>query len=163
MYMLTRTQTFPIPPLQLWEFIENPLNLNDITPPDLCFQIVSEVPQRMYEGLIIEYRLKVPWFGRQSWLTEIKHIVRPGSFVDEQRVGPYRFWYHYHEIVEVEGGTRMIDRVHYQMPYGFLGRVLHYAVVQRTLERIFEYRFNELAKRFGSLPDLAEVERWAGA
>ena len=106
----------------------------------------------MYEGLIIEYRLKVHWFSRQSWLTEIKHIVRPGSFVDEQRVGPYRFWYHYHEIVEVEGGTRMIDQVHYQMPYGLFGRVLHYAVVQRTLGRIFDYRCKELARRYGSVP-----------
>ncbi|SHH93320.1 hypothetical protein [Desulfofustis glycolicus] len=42
----------------------------------------------------------------------------------------------------------MIDRVHYQLPYGPLGELLHRLVVRGTLERIFAFRRRELDRRF---------------
>ncbi|BDD86321.1 SRPBCC family protein [Desulfofustis limnaeus] len=150
MYILSQRHHFPVPPGVIWDFIQDPANLDDITPPDLRFTIVSEVPAIMYDGLIIEYRLQVPVFGKQSWVTEIKHI-RPGqSFVDEQRLGPYRFWYHYHEVRPEEGGAAMLDRVHYRLPGGPLGSLLHQLIVRRTLARIFEFRRQRLATLFGA-------------
>lgn len=147
-HLLEQHQSLPVPVETVWQLIQNPANLDSITPPDLQFSIASPVPPVMYDGLIIEYRLRVPYFGRQSWVTEIKHI-RPGrSFVDEQRIGPYRFWHHYHEV-QAEGDTTMMtDRVHYQLPYGPLGELLHRLVVRRTLERIFAFRRRELDRRF---------------
>ncbi|MBE0582331.1 MAG: SRPBCC family protein [Desulfofustis sp.] len=148
MHLLKQQQFLPVPVETVWELIQNPANLDSITPPDLQFSIVSPVPPVMYNGLIIEYRLRVPYFGHQSWVTEIKHI-RPGcSFVDEQRLGPYRLWYHCHELQPENGGTMMIDRVHYQLPYGPLGELLHRLVVRRTLERIFAYRRRVLDRRY---------------
>ena len=150
MYTLERQQWVPVPSGVLWDFIQNPANLDSITPPDLRFTIVSEVPAVMHDGLIIEYRLRVPVFGHQSWITEIKHI-RPGhSFVDEQRLGPYRFWYHYHELQPEKDGTIMLDRVHYRLPGGPVGRLLHLLVVRRTLARIFSFRQRQLAALFSS-------------
>lgn len=147
-HLLEQQQSLPVPVETVWQLIQNPANLDSITPPDLQFSIVSPVPPVMYDGLIIEYRLRVPYFGKQSWVTEIKHI-RPGcSFVDEQRVGPYRFWHHYHELQPEGAATRMIDRVHYQLPYGPLGELLHRLVVRETLERIFAFRRRELDRRF---------------
>jgi ligand-binding SRPBCC domain-containing protein len=43
----------------------------------------------------------IPFFGRRKWVAEMKYIREPFSFVDEQRVGPYKLWYHYHELFEV--------------------------------------------------------------
>lgn len=123
-----------------WDFINSPANLNAITPPDLSFEIVTEVPAVMYNGLLIEYRVGIPLLGKQTWLTELKHI-RPGhSFVDEQRIGPYKIWYHYHEIREVPDGVRFIDHVNYVMPFGPFGEIVRAVYVQKQLRQIFDYR-----------------------
>jgi len=150
MYELEQEQTFPIAGEQLWEFISLPENLNAITPPELDFEIRSEVPERMYNGLIIRYRIKIPGFGSRDWITEIKHIREGISFVDEQRFGPYRFWFHYHEMSPVAGGVRMLDRVSYKVPFGVLGRMVHRLFIQKMLRTIFDYRFQKLEERFGS-------------
>ena len=146
MHTLEREQWLASPADTVWNFLQTPANLDRITPPDLRFSIISDVPAVMYDGLIIAYRIAIPLFGSHDWITEIKH-VRPGrSFVDEQRLGPYRFWYHYHEIREETDGVLLIDRVCYQPPFGVLGRVLHRLYIRRTLERIFDYRRERLAE-----------------
>lgn len=133
-----------------WEFIRRPANLDRITPPDLRFQIVGEVPDAMYDGLLVEYRVRIPWLGTRRWLSEIKHVRAPYAFVDEQRVGPYRLWYHEHELAAVPGGVRFRDRVHYALPLWPLGELAHRLLVRRTLERIFDYRAQRLRERFAT-------------
>lgn len=145
MYILERQQKVGCTREQAWDFLQNPANLDRITPPDLKFHIVTDVPAVMYNGLIIEYRITIPLIGTHTWITEIKHIREGCSFVDEQRLGPYRFWYHYHEIRQDADGVLLIDRVHYRPPMGILGRALHRFYIRGTLERIFEYRRERLA------------------
>ena len=146
MYLLEREQRVTGSKAQAWAFLQNPANLDRITPADLRFRIVTDVPAVMYNGLIVEYRITIPLIGTHTWVTEIKHIREGCSFVDEQRLGPYRFWYHYHEIRPAEGGgVLLIDRVFYQPPFGVLGRLLHRLYIRKTLERIFGYRRERLA------------------
>lgn len=152
MYILEQQQKVSGSLEQAWAFLQNPANLDRITPPDLRFRIVTEVPAIMFNGLIIEYRITIPFIGTHTWVTEIKHICEGVSFVDEQRLGPYRFWYHYHEIRQEEGGVLLIDRVHYQPPLGILGRIVHRLYIRRTLERIFSYRRDRLAMYLADNP-----------
>ncbi|MFZ5572017.1 MAG: SRPBCC family protein [Thermodesulfobacteriota bacterium] len=140
MYLLHREQIVDAPLRAVWEFIQNPANLNAITPGFLDFIIVSDIPETIYNGLIIEYRIRIPYLGYRRWVAEIKHVREPFSFVDEQRVGPYRFWYHFHELKETAQGVRMIDRVYYRTPFSVFGRLAHFFFIQKTLERIFDYR-----------------------
>lgn len=144
MYILERRQLIHTSLEEAWRFLESPANLNTITPADLRFQIISEVPDEMYNGLLIEYRIKIPLFGTRKWLAEIKHIRKLHSFVDEQREGPYSFWYHYHELQPAKSGTWIIDRVYYAIPFGPIGRILHFLIIRKTLRRIFDYRQNRL-------------------
>jgi len=147
MYRLVREQEICSTIEKVWDYIKTPRNLNSITPPELDFKIVSDVPETMFDGLIVEYIIKIPFFGRRKWLAEIKHIREPVSFVDEQRVGPYRFWYHYHELVQSDKGVRIIDKVYYEVPFGIFGRLAHFLIIRKTLERIFDFRaakFTEL-------------------
>ena len=131
-----------------WEFLQNPHNLNDITPPDLDFRIVSTTPETMYNGLLVEYRIRIPLLGKQTWLTEIRHVREGISFVDEQRYGPFRFWHHFHEIKATKDGVLSCDRVNYIMPLGVIGEVLHRFYFRATLERIFSYRRTRLQQLF---------------
>ena len=144
MYTLERQQHVTASMEQAWRFLQNPANLDRITPADLRFRIVSEIPEVMYNGLLVEYRISLPLLGTHSWVTEIKHIRKGLSFVDEQRLGPYRFWYHYHEIRQEGDGVLLLDKVSYQPPLGALGRLLHGLYIRRTLERIFACRKERL-------------------
>ena len=134
-----------------WEFIRRPQNLNRITPDDMTFEIISDVPEEMYNGLIIEYRIGIPLIGKQPWLSEIKHVKDHHSFVDEQRIGPYRLWYHYHEISEHTNGVRFVDKVHYSLPFGIIGSIAHCVYVKRQLNYIFGYREKAMSEVFSEL------------
>ena len=149
MHILEREIILDTDPETLWAFLSTPVNLNELTPPDLHFQILSKVPPKMYNGLTILYEIEIPVFGKRRWLTEIKHIEEGAFFVDEQRIGPYKLWYHQHRIEPFETKTRMIDRVCYQLPFGIVGQLVHRLWVKETLEKIFNYRATRLVERFG--------------
>ena len=131
-----------------WQFICSPKNLELITPNDMDFEIVSDLPEEMQDGLLVEYRVGVPVLGKQTWLSELKHIRERHSFVDEQLVGPYKLWLHYHEIYKVEDGVRFVDHINYIMPFGPLGAIARSIYVKRQLKRIFDYRAEAMIQHF---------------
>lgn len=145
-----RTQRVPSPLQVVWSFFTDPANLGLITPPDLDFEILwgGEAPVRA--GQLICYRVRLLPFWRTVWVTEISHLQPLRSFVDEQRLGPYFFWYHEHIFRSALGGTDIIDRVAYALPGGLAGRLIHRLWVRQRLEMIFEYRREKLAEVFGA-------------
>jgi ligand-binding SRPBCC domain-containing protein len=148
MYTLIREQYLDTTISEAWDFLKNPANLNQITPEDLRFQIVSDIPDVMFNGLIIEYRIHIPVIGKRKWVAEIKHIRERHSFVDEQRIGPYKFWYHYHELIPENDKIKVIDRVYYEVPYWIFGKILNALFIRRTLRRIFDYRKEKVSVYF---------------
>jgi ligand-binding SRPBCC domain-containing protein len=68
--------------------------------------------------------------------------------VDVQVRGPYARWEHVHEFGEVPGGTLVSDTVIYALPLGPLGRLAHWLFVNRSLERIFDYRARRMREIF---------------
>ena len=149
MHHLKQSQTLPVDRKVLWEFISVPQNLNKITPPDMAFEIIGEPPEKTFAGLLLEYRVKVPLLGWSTWLTEIKYVEDGVSFMDEQRVGPYKLWLHTHKLEDVEGGTRMTDDIRYLVPFGPIGLLANILFVGRTLRRIFDYRRVKMEELFG--------------
>lgn len=141
MYSIQQTTILPISLEDAWHFFSRPENLNEITPDDMSFEIITDVAgKRMHPGMIIEYKIS-PFAGvKMNWVTEISHCVDHLFFVDEQRFGPYAFWHHQHHFEAVPEGVRMTDIVHYGLPLGFLGRVAHVLFVRKKLEGIFNYR-----------------------
>jgi ligand-binding SRPBCC domain-containing protein len=97
----------------------------------------------------LEYRVKVPLLGWSTWLTEIKYVQEGVSFMDEQRVGPYKLWLHTHKLEDVDGGTRMTDDIRYIVPFGPIGWIANVLFVGRTLRRIFDYRRVKMEEIFG--------------
>ena len=149
LHTLEQEQFLPISIAEAWEFFSSPANLNEITPPDLGFQITSAPEPKMYEGQIITYRVRIAPFVWLPWVTEIKCVDEGRSFIDEQRFGPYKFWHHRHEFEAVSGGVLMRDKVHYGLAFGPLGGIAHALFVRRKLEWIFSFRKRILAERFG--------------
>lgn len=143
-------QVLPVSREEAWDFFSRPDNLATITPPNLGFEVTSELPTEMHAGMIVTYRVR-PFGGVPvAWSTEITHMREPEFFVDEQRSGPYRFWHHQHRFREVEGGVEMTDLVHYRLPFGALGEILAGRRVARRVAEIFAYRRAVLEERFGT-------------
>ena len=150
MYQLKRTQFIKTDLKTAWDFFSSPGNLKKITPQYMGFDVRTALPEKMYEGLMIEYTVK-PLLGiPMNWITEIKTVKDLQFFVDEQRKGPYKIWHHEHHFKVKDGGVEMTDIVSYELPLGILGRIMHPFVVQKKLEEIFDFRFKavEQSKEF---------------
>lgn len=149
-YQLIKTQKLPATISEIWEFIAAPGNLKEITPDHMGFVVTSNTgPEKMYEGMIITYKVS-PMLGiKLDWMTEITHVKEKEYFVDEQRIGPYAMWHHQHKIEAIEGGVLMSDIVTYQPPMGFLGAIANTMFIKKQLKQIFDFRTIALEKRFG--------------
>ena len=138
-YTLRRRQWLPLGRRETFAFFERPEHLADITPPWLDFRILTPGPLVMAPGAVIEYSIRV--FGlRRRWRTLISEYDPPSGFRDVQLAGPYRLWDHRHRFWEEDGGTVVEDLVMYALPFGPLGRPIHWLVVQSRLAAIFHYR-----------------------
>ncbi len=102
----------------------------------------------MYPGQLIEYRVEFIRGLPSPWLTEIAHVRKPEYFVDEQRLGPYQFWYHEHNFQPVDGGVLMIDKVTYSIGFGLLGDFLNAIWISRRLKDIFDFRTQKMNEIF---------------
>lgn len=149
MKRLYSQQWLPIALDEAWDFFSSPKNLNDITPEDMIFEIKSDVPEKMYEGLFIVYSIRPIMNIPMRWVTEITHIADKKFFVDEQRVGPYNIWHHEHHFEEKDGGVLMTDILHYDVGMSFLGWIASKLFVDKKVQNIFDYRTKILDKRFG--------------
>ena len=134
----------------VWNFISSPTNLTVITPGSMEFEIIGDEPDlaKMYAGQIIEYFIS-PMAGiRMHWVTEITHVTVNEYFVDEQRMGPYKFWHHEHFLKEIEDGVEMTDIVHYKVSFGFLGDLAITLFIRKRLKNIFDYRYGKIEEIF---------------
>ena len=151
-YQLHKKQIIPRSIDIVWNFITVPQNLKLITPPGMGFDILSQnLPNRIYAGMIIEYRVRPLLTIPTTWVTEITQLVERNYFIDEQRVGPYKFWHHQHIIEPHSNGVLMTDIVSYKPPMGFIGSIANRIIISKKLEDIFEYRRVALEKLFGKV------------
>jgi ligand-binding SRPBCC domain-containing protein len=149
MYQIKFKQVIPTDLQTCWNFFSSPRNLKNITPDYMGFEVLVELPEKMYSGLMIEYRVK-PLLGIPlKWITEITHVDELKFFVDEQRKGPYKIWHHEHHFREIQGGVEMIDIVSYELPFGLIGNLVHPILVKQKLKEIFDYRFKKVEEIFG--------------
>jgi ligand-binding SRPBCC domain-containing protein len=150
-YTKSSKQNLPITIQEAWEFLSNPKNLKTITPDYMGFIIESGADRPMFPGQIIEY-IVTPVLGiKTKWVTEITHVEELRYFVDEQRFGPYSLWHHKHFLKEIPGGVEMEDVIHYKIPMGFIGQLVHPILVKPKLDEIFDYRRKKLIDLFGEI------------
>jgi hypothetical protein len=147
-HTLRREQWIPRPVDEVFAFFSDARNLEEITPPWLGFRILTPGPIRIAAGTRIRYRLSLHGIPL-GWTTEIRQWLPPFRFVDVQLRGPYRLWHHTHRLEPKDGGTLMTDVVRYRLPFGIIGRAVHFLKVRRDVERIFDYRSRRIQEVLG--------------
>lgn len=143
-------QFLPIPLDEAWDFFSRPENLNEITPDDMQFEILTKNIPKMYAGMVIQYNVTPFPLVKMGWVTEITHVEDKRFFIDEQRFGPYAFWHHQHIFEEVKGGVMMTDILHYRVPLGFVGKIINALVISKKVQGIFDYRFQVLENKYAN-------------
>ena len=148
MYHYKTEQWLPISLEEAWKFFSSPNNLSLITPPEMDFKILSSLGNDIYEGMIINYKVK-PLFGIPvNWQTEICSLEPQNHFTDRQLKGPYKLWEHTHTFKASIGGVLMNDEIKYELPFSFIGNIAHQLFIRRKIENIFTFRNNALTKIF---------------
>lgn len=66
-------------------------------------------------------------------------------FVDQQVTGPFGSFIHIHEFRQNGEFCVMKDEIHYELKYGFLGRILNWIFFRFYLRKLIEHR-NQLLK-----------------
>jgi len=76
-----------------------------------------------------------------KWVAEHVGYDPPRSFSDRQVSGPFKRWEHSHQFLDDgRGGTILHDEVDYEIPFGWIGRILGGGLVRRKLDRMFAFR-----------------------
>ena len=144
-------QKLPISLQEAWDFFSSPLNLAKITPKIMAFIITSDytAQTKMYEGMIITYKVS-PLLGiKLDWMTEITHVKEGVYFIDEQRFGPFKIWHHEHHFKAIEGGVLMTDKLIYALPMGVFGQMANAISVAKQTQAIFDFREKAVEDLFG--------------
>ena len=149
MHQLKSVQKLPITLEEAWDFFSSPKNLKVMTPEELNLVPTSELPDRMYPGQFIEYKVKPVLGIPMTWVTEITHVKDREFFVDEQRVGPYKIWHHQHHFRAIDGGVEMTDIIDYLLPLGPIGVITEWLFVGGKIKGIFEFRRKKLIELYG--------------
>lgn len=131
---------------EVFRFFSDPKNLNLLTPPWLDFHIVGCSTPTIGPNTLIDYKLKLRGFPLR-WRSRILDWNPPYGFADEQVRGPYRHWIHQHSFEDLGARTRCRDSVRYSVVGG---SIVNRLFVKRDVERIFDYRTEQLTKIFGT-------------
>ncbi len=133
---------------EIFDFFSRAENLDQVTPDDLDFSILTPFPISMHVGTLIDYRITlmgVPFF----WRTLISDWEPPHRFVDQQLKGPYVLWHHEHTFVQHDGYVLMTDRVHYLSPGGIFEPLVDSLFVRGQLDKMWAFRGKRFAELFG--------------
>lgn len=86
----------------------------------------------------------------QTLITEMKPYT---FFTDEMKQGDFKSMVHHHYFKLINNGTVMIDELHFESPYGVVGRLANAVFLTKYMTKLIERR-NQVIK------DFAETGRW---
>jgi ligand-binding SRPBCC domain-containing protein len=107
---------------------------------------------------LIEKDETVTWRARHLFKTRllrsrITEMVKPKIFVDEQSQGDFKMMKHEHHFKPCENGTIMIDVIHFETPYGAMGRWFNTLYLTKYVRKLIQQRNN-------AIKEFAETDKW---
>jgi uncharacterized protein len=120
--------------------------LTRLTPPWENTRIVESNGTIEQPGSRVKIRLRVGPFS-QTWTSEHTACEPGRMFRDVMVDGPFRLWEHTHLFIS-DGQNRswLEDRVNYEFPLGWFGKLVGGAYTRRRLSRMFVWRHRATAE-----------------
>jgi len=136
----------PAPAEKVYAFHAEPGALEKLTPPWEKVKILQRTGSIEQEGSRVTLRVKVGPFA-QNWIAEHRDCQPGRMFRDVMISGPFPRWEHTHRFLpESEASSWLEDRVDFELPLGWLGKVFGGAYTRRKLERMFAWRHQVTAE-----------------
>lgn len=133
-------------PEQVFAFHELPDALARLMPPwERATVIQPPVNLRVGTRVIIE--IKIFGFITQKLIAEHTKYEPPTMFEDTLVQSPFRSWRHQHIISPHESGAILRDEIEFELPFGFLGKLVAPFAVLPQLKKMFQYR-HEVTKKW---------------
>ena len=128
---------------------------------DLHKQSMTKHKEEAIAGIrfgLIEKDETVTWKAKHLFKTRIlrsriTEMKKPMIFVDEQAKGDFKMMKHEHHFKPCENGTIMIDLIHFETPYGMMGRWFNALYLTKYLRKLIEQRNN-------TIKEFAETDKW---
>jgi ligand-binding SRPBCC domain-containing protein len=134
-------------PALLFDFLARPANLSKVWPPELHAR-VTDSPERLALGS--RFTVRVRRFGiPRSITSEIVAFEEGVAFTDRQVAGPFAAFEQSHRVEPDGPGCRMIDRIEYAAPGGWIGLYLTNERIRRDLAASFRHRAVQFRGIFG--------------
>ncbi|TNF30484.1 MAG: TIGR01777 family protein [Deltaproteobacteria bacterium] len=129
----------PVPPAELFAWHERPGAFERLAPPWERLRVVAREGGIRDGGRLVMQVKKGPlWL---TWEALHRDYLAGRRFVDEQVRGPFAHWLHTHGVEPADGAaSQLVDRVDYQLPLGWLGRLVGGRSTKRMLRRMFDFR-----------------------
>ena len=126
-------------PRRVFEFHEQPNVLTLLTPPSESARVIKSAKiSEVGSQAIVETKILGPI--KTKWIAEHTVYNPPYLFEDIQVKGPFRSWRHRHIVEPVSDGAILRDEIEYEPPLGFLGRLVAPFLIQKRLQKLFDYR-----------------------
>ena len=133
-------------PERVFAFHEQPDALNLLLPPWESARVIQTAKiSEVGTSAIIETRILGPIKTR--WVAQHTVYDPPHGFEDVQMKGPFRSWRHRHIVEAHAEGAILRDEIDYEPALGFLGRAVAPLLVERRLQKLFDYR-HEVTRRW---------------
>ena len=133
-------------PERVFKFHEQPNVLSLLIPPWESARVIQAARiSEVGAQAIVETKVFGPVTVR--WVARHTVYDPPHAFEDVQVKGPFRSWRHRH-IVEARNDAAILrDEIDYEPPLWFFGRALAPLLVQKRLQKLFDYR-HEVTRRW---------------
>ena len=127
---------------RVWEFYTDIKHLEVITPRDVKLKIIQTSDQVLKKGAVACFSGKI--IINAQWCSKITLFEKFGytdEMISKENIRPpFQIWKHEHTFVEIaQCRTRVIDKVEFKLPYGFVGRLFE-IYIRFKLQKIFDHR-----------------------
>jgi uncharacterized protein len=141
------SSSMPVPASEVYTWHTRPGAFSRLNPVWQAAEVAGQVGP--FESRAV--KLKLP-FGplKLTWLAQHSDAVEGKSFRDTQVAGPFNRWVHDHLMTPGPGGSSVLtDRIAYELPLGWLGRMMMGKSVGRDLDTVFNYRHKITGRDLG--------------
>lgn len=140
MECFTKKSLIAAPAEVVFEWHEAPDAFEKLTPPWERVRIAARSAEGIREGTKITIEMSLGPFT-QRWVALHTAYEAGRMFRDEQLSGPFKAWVHTHKVEPKDKNScALIDEIQYKLPFGWIGRLAGRWLVQRKLQRLFDYR-----------------------
>ena len=133
---------------EVYAWHAQPGALTRLTPPWESARVIEQTGGIDQPGSRVKIRVRVgPLI--QIWTAEHTACEPGRMFQDVMISGPFRRWQHTHLFIPDGANSSWLeDRVEYEFPLGWLGKLLAGAYTRRRLLRMFEFRHSVTFEAF---------------